>query len=289
MSDPARPAAPDADRQPPATPRGDAAAFSSVADVAGAVLAGGRSPILLLSDFDGTLCEFRDDPESVRLADARRAALSTLARRPGVCVGIVSGRRAADIRERAGLDGPVYHAGLHGMEIAGPDGGFTVEGLDARRERCGRSPSRSRRPSPPSTGSSSKTRTCRSPCTSAPPRRKTGAGGNGLLVGGVPRRRRGPRPGAARPSRVRAAPGHRLEQGSASGGSRPTRPAGSARRCGRSIWATTAPTSTRSRPWATAASPSSSAAPRRPAAHRLPDPAAVERLLDRLVALTADR
>ena len=135
MSDSGRPAPPDADRRSPDAPPGGGAAFSSAADVAGAVVAGGPPRILLLSDFDGTLCEFRNDPESVRLADARRAALSTLARRPAVCVGIVSGRRAADIRDRAGLDGPVYYAGLHGMEIDGPDGGFTVDRLAARRDR----------------------------------------------------------------------------------------------------------------------------------------------------------
>ena len=106
-----------------------------MADVAGAVHGGGRAPILLLSDFDGTLCEFRNHPESVRLPESRRAALSTLARRPAVCVGIVSGRRAADIRDRAALDGPVYYAGLHGMEIVGPDGGFAVDQLAAHRDR----------------------------------------------------------------------------------------------------------------------------------------------------------
>ena len=104
-------------------------------DVAEAILARGPSRVLLLSDFDGTLCEFRDDPESVRLAEPRRAALSTLARRPALCVGIVSGRRAADIRDRAALDGPVYYAGLHGMEIDGPAGGFTVDRLAAQRDR----------------------------------------------------------------------------------------------------------------------------------------------------------
>ena len=106
-----------------------------MADIAEAVLARGPSRVLLLSDFDGTLCEFRNDPESVRLAEPRRAALSTLARRPAVCVGIVSGRRAADIRDRAALDGPVYYAGLHGMEIDGPAGGFTVDRLAAQRDR----------------------------------------------------------------------------------------------------------------------------------------------------------
>ena len=103
--------------------------------MADAVLAGDRRPLLLLSDFDGTLCELRDDPEAVRLPAARRDALSTLARRPEVSVGIVSGRRAADVRHRAGLDGPVYYAGLHGMEIVGPDGGFTVDRLAAHRGR----------------------------------------------------------------------------------------------------------------------------------------------------------
>ena len=103
--------------------------------MAGAILAGGRSPLLLLTDFDGTLCEFRNDPGSVRLPESRRAALSTLARRPAVCVGFVSGRRAADVRDRAALDGPVYYAGLHGMEIVGPAGGFTVDQLAAHRER----------------------------------------------------------------------------------------------------------------------------------------------------------
>ena len=106
-----------------------------MADVAEAVVAGGRSRILLLSDFDGTLCEFRNDPESVQLPRPRRAALSALARRAAVCVGIVSGRRAADIRARADLEGPVYYAGLHGMEILGPDGGFTVDQLAAYRGR----------------------------------------------------------------------------------------------------------------------------------------------------------
>ena len=135
MTDPGRPVPPGVDRRAADPPAGSAVAFSSVADVAGAVVAGGRSPILLLSDFDGTLCEFRNDPESVQLAESRRVALSALAHRPGVCIGIVSGRRAADIRDRAALDGPVYYAGLHGMEILGPDGGFTVGQLAAYRGR----------------------------------------------------------------------------------------------------------------------------------------------------------
>ena len=91
-------------------------------------------PLLLLTDFDGTLCEFQTDPAAVFLSDPRRTALSTLARRAGLSVGVVSGRRAADVRRRTALEGPVYYAGLHGMEIDGPDTGFEVPQLAARRD-----------------------------------------------------------------------------------------------------------------------------------------------------------
>ena len=48
-------------------------------------------------------------------------------------VGIVSGRRAADVRLRTTFYGPAYYAGLHGMEIDGPDIGFEVPQLATRR------------------------------------------------------------------------------------------------------------------------------------------------------------
>jgi len=78
--------------------------------------------LLLLSDFDGTLCEFQPAPESVWLEPRRRHLLGGLARRPGVTVGLVSGRRLDDLRLRARIDGPVYYAGLHGLEIVGNGG-----------------------------------------------------------------------------------------------------------------------------------------------------------------------
>ena len=89
--------------------------------------------LLLLTDFDGTLCEFQTDPAAVFLSDPRRTALSTLAGRPDLSVGVVSGRRAADVRRRAALEGSVYYAGLHGMEIEGPDTAFEVPHVAARR------------------------------------------------------------------------------------------------------------------------------------------------------------
>lgn len=105
---------------------------SPVDEVVEAILSGLGQPILLLTDFDGTLCEFQADPDAVFLAESPRTALSTLADRPRFCVGIVSGRRVADIRHRARLDGPVYYAGLHGMEIHGPETGFEVQQLATR-------------------------------------------------------------------------------------------------------------------------------------------------------------
>ncbi len=90
--------------------------------------------MLLLTDFDGTLCEFQADPDAVFLTDARRTALSTLAQRPELIVGVVSGRRAADVRRRCALEGPAYYAGLHGMEIDAPNSAFRVPQLAERRD-----------------------------------------------------------------------------------------------------------------------------------------------------------
>ena len=108
--------------------------FSTVDDVVAAIMRDRRRPLLLLTDFDGTLCEFQTDPAAVFLSDPCRTALSTLATRRGLSVGVVSGRRAADVRRRTTLDGPVYYAGLHGMEIDGPDTRFEVPHLAAQRD-----------------------------------------------------------------------------------------------------------------------------------------------------------
>jgi trehalose-phosphatase len=72
--------------------------------------------LLLLLDFDGTLCEFEADPQAVQLPASRRAILRELQQR--ATIGIVSGRRADDVRARCDLNGIVV-AGLHGLEING--------------------------------------------------------------------------------------------------------------------------------------------------------------------------
>jgi len=90
--------------------------------------------LVLLSDFDGTLCEFQIDPESVRLPETRRALLESIGGPGNATVAIVSGRRLDDVRTRAELGLPAYYAGLHGLEIAGPDSGFRHPDIDSTVE-----------------------------------------------------------------------------------------------------------------------------------------------------------
>jgi trehalose 6-phosphate phosphatase len=70
-------------------------------------------------DFDGTLSEIVNDPDSARLADGAAEALTALSAH---CpVAILSGRDLADVRQRIGLPG-LWYAGSHGFELTGPDG-----------------------------------------------------------------------------------------------------------------------------------------------------------------------
>ncbi len=72
--------------------------------------------LTLLFDFDGTLAEFDPDPSAPVLSPERRDLLASIAGRPGVSVGIVSGRRLDDLRHRTRLSNGVYLVGLHGLE-----------------------------------------------------------------------------------------------------------------------------------------------------------------------------
>jgi trehalose-phosphatase len=72
--------------------------------------------LVVLLDFDGTLCEFEPDPQAVELPAVRREVIVRLQRR--ATVGIVSGRRLHDVRDRVAIEGTIV-AGLHGLEIEG--------------------------------------------------------------------------------------------------------------------------------------------------------------------------
>lgn len=77
-----------------------------------------REPLVCF-DFDGTLSEIVDDPDTATLVAGVPEALQKLAAH---CqVAILSGRDLADVTERVGLPG-VWYAGSHGFELTAPDG-----------------------------------------------------------------------------------------------------------------------------------------------------------------------
>ena len=70
-------------------------------------------------DFDGTLSDIVDDPDSARPVAGATEALEKLAARCPVAV--LSGRDLADVTKRVGVSG-VWYAGSHGFELTAPDG-----------------------------------------------------------------------------------------------------------------------------------------------------------------------
>jgi trehalose-phosphatase len=80
--------------------------------------------LLLLCDFDGTLARFDPDPRAVCLPDGVAAALGTLASARDCSVGVISGRRLQDVRDRVTVPGELYIAGFHGLEIHAPGESF---------------------------------------------------------------------------------------------------------------------------------------------------------------------
>ena len=78
----------------------------------------GQQPAVFF-DFDGTLSDIVNNPDSARLVAGAAEALTSLAAQ---CpVAILSGRDLADVRQRIGLPG-LWYAGSHGFELTGPDG-----------------------------------------------------------------------------------------------------------------------------------------------------------------------
>src|SRR5262249_25392919 len=77
-----------------------------------------RRPAVFL-DFDGTLSDIVEQPESATLVDGAAEALQALAAQCPVAV--ISGRDLADVRDRVKVDG-LWFAGSHGFELVAPDG-----------------------------------------------------------------------------------------------------------------------------------------------------------------------
>lgn len=86
--------------------------------------------LLLLTDYDGTLADLAPVPSQAYMSDDVREALDALAVRDDVTVGVVSGRRLFDVAERVG-PAAEFVAGLHGLEITGPDAALHHYALDA--------------------------------------------------------------------------------------------------------------------------------------------------------------
>jgi len=84
----------------------------------------GARHMLLLCDFDGTLCPFFADPRAVALTDSMARVLGSLASRPDGSLGVISGRRLQDVRDRVTVPGELYIAGFHGLEIHTPGEAF---------------------------------------------------------------------------------------------------------------------------------------------------------------------
>lgn len=77
--------------------------------------------LLLGIDFDGTLTAVADDPNDPEITATNRRALRQLADARSVQVAVVSGRALSDLRDRVGVDGITY-AGNHGLELRCDDG-----------------------------------------------------------------------------------------------------------------------------------------------------------------------
>lgn len=86
--------------------------------------------LLLLTDFDGTLSEIAPRPADAVVSDTVRRELTRVAKLDSVTVGVVSGRRLDDVARRVG-PAAEFAAGLHGLEIVGPDAAFHHYALDS--------------------------------------------------------------------------------------------------------------------------------------------------------------
>jgi trehalose 6-phosphate phosphatase len=73
-------------------------------------------PLALLFDYDGTLVPIVDHPGLAKLPPGTREVLQRLAARPGVIVGILSGRQIDDLKNMVALRDLCY-SGVSGLEL----------------------------------------------------------------------------------------------------------------------------------------------------------------------------
>ena len=95
-----------------------------------------RRPLLVVSDFDGTLARIVDDPWGAAILPLGRRALRVLAGLPQVHVVVLSGRTAADAAQRVRVGGVAYLCN-HGMERAFLRRGGRPERLHTQVDEAG--------------------------------------------------------------------------------------------------------------------------------------------------------
>ncbi len=88
-----------------------------------------RRPVLIATDFDGTVSHIVMDPWGAQILPAARRALRRLAGTPGVTVAVLSGRTARDAASRARIGGAIY-LGDHGLERGVLGRGARAESVD---------------------------------------------------------------------------------------------------------------------------------------------------------------
>lgn len=80
-----------------------------------------RRPLLVMTDYDGTLVPIRDTPAAARPTPALLTLLARLSRQHGLVLAVVSGRDLTDLRKMLPLSG-LYLVGSHGAAYCCPDG-----------------------------------------------------------------------------------------------------------------------------------------------------------------------
>lgn len=83
----------------------------------------GERPLLLVTDFDGTLSDLAPTPGEAVMSPEVSETLRLVGQHPRTTLAVVSGRRIDDVRGRTDDVAP-FVGGLHGLEIVGPSAGF---------------------------------------------------------------------------------------------------------------------------------------------------------------------
>ncbi|HHQ44761.1 MAG TPA: trehalose-phosphatase [Candidatus Altiarchaeales archaeon] len=90
--------------------------------------------IILLLDYDGTLTHIVENPGDAVLDGRIRSVLREISGYKQIVLGVLSGRRLADVMELVGVNG-IYYCGNHGLEVNGPGTEFMLEEEDFFREK----------------------------------------------------------------------------------------------------------------------------------------------------------